>query len=231
MSSKVNESTVSPVVFVDPSQMTQRAQWCLVAQVLLAVIAMAIGILEYRLLLDYENQVFLSLQEARSAGYLSDLRQMIIACLQWFVVVISAVFILRWMQLVNDNVRRLGALGMKFSSLWVVAWFFVPLANLWKLYLAIREVAKCSSSPLAWHAEPVSPLVAWWWGLLLSYGTLLVAAVYYSVFSDGIARLQLGSALSLAADVLGIAVCVVFYFVVQQINRLQLKQSEFVLIE
>lgn len=227
MSSQVNESTAETVSFIDPTPMAKRVQWCLIAHAGLALIAIVLGAMEYNLLPDAEHPVLKSIAE----GQHSDQHQTVVGSLQWLLGIASVALVLQWIRMSNHNVRRLGARGMKFTPRSAVLWFFVPPANLWLPYLAMRELAKCSSSPLAWHAEPVSPLLAWWWGLLLSYAALLCASLYLSHHDHGIDGASVLSALNLAADVLAIAVCAVLVFIVQQISRLQLKQSEFNLID
>lgn len=218
-------------LFIDPTARTQWVQRLMIAHLALALVACIVGALEYRLLLDYQNLRFESLELAQAAGRASDLRQTVIGGLQWVVVLLSACAMLQWVQRVNDNLHRLGATGLRFSPRKAQLSFLVPLLNLWMPYLAVREIAKCSSSPLAWRAEPVSPLVLWWWGLSLSYVGVTAASVYLSLYSDGIYGLQIGSALSLLSDVLNVAVVAALYYLLAHICRLQLQQSDFVMID
>lgn len=218
-------------LFIDPTARTRWVQRLMIAHLALALVACVIGAMEYRLLLDYQNLRFESLDLAQAAGRASDFRQTVVGGLQLVVVLLSAWAMLLWVQRVNGNLHRLGATGLRFSPRWAQLSFFVPPINLWMPYLAVREIAKCSSSPLAWRAEPVSPLVIWWWGLSLSYAGVTAAAVYLSLYSDGIDGLQVGSALSLLSDVLSVAVVAALYYMLEHICRLQIQQSDFVMLD
>lgn len=217
--------------FIDPTVRKRWVQRLMIAHLALALVACVIGAFEYRLLLDYQNLRFESLELAQAAGRASDLRQTVVGGLQLAVVMLCAWAMLLWVQRTNSNLHRLGATGLMFSTRWAQLSFLVPPLNLWMPYLVVREIAKCSSSPLAWRAEPVSPLVVWWWGLSLAYVGVTAAAVYLSLYSDGIHGLQIGSALSLLSDVLSVAVVAVLYYMLEHISRLQLQQSDFVMID
>lgn len=64
----------------------------------------------------------------------------------------------------NRNARAMGVLGMRHTPGWCVGWFFIPIANLFKPYQAVKEIWKASGSNTDnWEFNPSSPLVAWWW--------------------------------------------------------------------
>ncbi|MDE0511474.1 MAG: DUF4328 domain-containing protein [Gammaproteobacteria bacterium] len=53
--------------------------------------------------------------------------------------------------------------GIKFTPSWSVSWYFIPIANLWKPYQAIKEIWRTSVIPYNWSSQPVSSLLSWWW--------------------------------------------------------------------
>jgi hypothetical protein len=70
----------------------------------------------------------------------------------------------------NKNVRALGAVGMEFTPGWAVGWFFIPLANLWKPFQAVREIYQASdpnADAVNWKLTPTAPLLGWWWAMWL----------------------------------------------------------------
>ena len=77
----------------------------------------------------------------------------------------SAVLVLKWIYRANYNARQLGASNMRFSSGWSIGWYFIPIANLWKPYQAMKEIWKTSANPSAWTTEKAPALLGWWWFL------------------------------------------------------------------
>lgn len=101
--------------FRDPTGLTKWTKWFLYAQVVIAVIALISGVLEYQLLSDFKNGVYSSQEQAVAAGEASDARQGIVGILQMIIFIISGVLILRWIHRANYNARQLGAKDMVFT--------------------------------------------------------------------------------------------------------------------
>src|SRR3546814_18564993 len=58
-----------------------------------------------------------------------------------------------------------------------VGWFFVPIANLWMPFQAMRQLSKASTKPGDWEAAATSALLAWWWLFWLGWQVATVAAM------------------------------------------------------
>jgi hypothetical protein len=73
-----------------------------------------------------------------------------------------------WVYRAGVNARALGAVGMRFSPGWGVAWFFIPIARLWKPLQVMREIYRASDPSAAangWTTAPVAALIGWWWAV------------------------------------------------------------------
>ena len=92
-----------------------------------------------------------------------------------FVFVSCAVLFCVWIHRANRNARALGARGMEFTPGWAAGWFFVPIANLFKPYAAVREIYQASDpgldeddegAVLSWHwsKQPAPAQMKLWWG-------------------------------------------------------------------
>lgn len=79
----------------------------------------------------------------------------------------TAVIVSRWIYRANSNARALGASEMAFTPGAAVGWYFVPIANFWKPYQAMREIWKASVSPAGWERQRVSALLPTWWLLAI----------------------------------------------------------------
>ena len=83
--------------------------------------------------------------------------------LLWAAALTTAVLVSKWIYRANCNARALGASEMAFTPGGAVGWYFVPIANLWKPYQAMREIWQASMSPSGWRRQQVSVLVPCWW--------------------------------------------------------------------
>lgn len=96
----------------------------------------------------------------------------------------TAVVVSRWIYRANSNARALGASGMAFTPGGAVGWYFVPIANLWKPYQAMREIWQASASPPGWRRQQVPALVPCWW-LLGILGSSTAGAVTWAALRGG----------------------------------------------
>jgi hypothetical protein len=82
---------------------------------------------------------------------------------------LSAVSFLRWLHLA---VRTAKVLGLEPGTLpgWAVAWWFIPLANLYDPYLVVRGLCRCLGGALKASAA----VTAWWTAWVLGGAAWLV---------------------------------------------------------
>lgn len=81
--------------FIDPTTLTQWVKRLIYVQMLVAVVSIVSGNMEYQLLQNYENGVYSSQEQAVADGEANDRRQQVIAVLYMIVFVISGVLILK----------------------------------------------------------------------------------------------------------------------------------------
>ena len=134
-------------IFKNADGLTRWTRWFLYGQVGLGVVAMLSSLLEFQLLADLESGVYISEASAVAAAEASDARQGLVGTAQVLIYLISGVLILMWIYRANHNARALGAANMDFTPGWSVGWYFIPIANLWKPYQAMKEIWKASASP------------------------------------------------------------------------------------
>jgi hypothetical protein len=70
---------------------------------------------------------------------------------------LSALFFLRWLYLAVKTARLLG-LDPGTTPAWAVAWWFIPLANLYDPYLVVRDLWLC----LGGSRKGGAAVSAWW---------------------------------------------------------------------
>src|SRR5262245_42808360 len=141
--------------FRDPTALTRWLKTFLYINSAMAGLAVVSRLLELKLLNDMQAGRTL----APGAADSNDLRQQIIAGGRFISFIVTVVIFAIWIHRANYNARQLGATGMRFSPGWAVGWYFIPIAILWKLYLAIGEVWQTSAMPGSWQQEPGETVV------------------------------------------------------------------------
>lgn len=196
----------------------------LYAQVIIAMIALASGNMEYQLLSDYQSGVYTSQEQAVADGLASDERQRLVAIIRLIVFVVSGALILRWIHRANYNVRQLGAENMKFSPGWSIGYYFIPVLALWKPYQAMREIWKASKEPSDWASQDASAILTLWWSLWLVSGLLGQAVFRLSSRAEDIEDLMTLNVVSQLSDGIGIPLALVLLGIVNRVHSMQCHQ-------
>jgi len=99
----------------------------------------------------------------------------VLTVLYLFTAVVLAVLFLVWMNHAYKAAGSLGATGQRWSSLWAVGGWFLPLANLVVPKLVMNEIDRMSSpangpAPIEqrWVAAQLHTIGRWWWGALIT---------------------------------------------------------------
>jgi Domain of unknown function (DUF4328) len=85
----------------------------------------------------------------------------IVGLVQFVFFVILGITFLRWIYRINKNLRALSGEQMKFTPGWAVGWYFIPIANLFKPYQAMKEIWRISHK----NEPPTYSPLGWWWFL------------------------------------------------------------------
>jgi hypothetical protein len=152
----------------------------------------------------------------------NDLRQRIIGGIRFVQIVAGIVVFAMWIYRANYNARQLGAAGMEFTPGWSVGWYFIPIANLWKPYQAMKEIWKASAAPGHWQDHPHGEILQWWWGLFLLSNFLNQAALRLAMRADTISEIVFASTTSVVADAVDVVSSLTAIVLVGQIYRMQM---------
>ncbi len=145
-----------------------------------------------------------------------------IGLLQVLVLVATCIPFCMWVHRANRNAHALGAKGMQFTPGWAVGWYFIPIANLWKPYQAMKEIWQASHNPRTWGTEPAG-LVSNWWTLWLLTNFLGNWSFRMSMRAETPQALFNSELVSLFSDVTDIALCLVAIRMLSTICRKQLE--------
>lgn len=98
------------------------------------------------------------------------MRQQVIAITYVAIFLLTAILFSVWFYRVYRNLAALGVQGLDSTPGWAVAYFYIPVVNLYRPYNAAKEIWQGSvptsepQHPKAWQDQKASPLVGWWWG-------------------------------------------------------------------
>ena len=207
--------------FKSLKSLTQWIKYVLYAQVIIAILSVIFGFLEYQLLSAFQDGVYGSLKDAFADGEvtLGLLQGTGIASLIAFMA--SAVLIIKWIYRANYNAHQLGAQDMNYTPAWSVGYYFIPVFNLWKPYQAMKEIWKASKNPLDWRLSKTSPILPVWWALWLTSNILNQSIFRLSAEAVELSELMNLNMLSQVSNVLDIPLALVTLAVINGIYRMQ----------
>lgn len=211
------------------SSLTKWLKIFLYASIVINVIAVFSGILQYQLLSDFKQGVYTSIPLATAAAEANDERQQIIGVFNISFFIITAILFLRWIHRANYNVRQLGAKNMKFTPGWAIGWYFIPIASLWKPYQAMKEIWKASKKPDDWETQSGSPILPWWWFfyIMFSYlGVVSIRHVLRAKLAKELNELIEATTFSIAYDISSILFAILTIVLVRRIYEMQTSQSD-----
>jgi hypothetical protein len=155
----------------------------------------------------------------------NDLRQQVIAALYLAAFIVTGIAFLKWTYRANLNCRGFGARDMEFTPGWSIGFYFIPIMNLYRPYLAMREIWKVSHNPLAWEDEPGGPLLAWWWTLWLASTVLGQISFRLSMRAETIDSLQVATAASIISNLVDIPLDII---AISLVSAIFMKQEHLV---
>jgi len=209
--------------FKDPTSLTRWTKGVLYAEIALSVVAIVSDVMEHALLVAMDSGAYAGAQpEMMAQADASDQRQQIIGILQLIMAAVSAILVLCWIYRANANARALGAAHMRFTPGWAVGWYFIPIANFWKPYQAMKEIWMASANPGDWQNERRSSLLPWWWFLWILVNVLGQILLRASSAAEGFAALLAVNLVSIAADALDIPLDLILIVIIGRIYRMQM---------
>jgi len=205
----------------DPKRLLAPARILVLLTLGLSVVGVGSNALELQFLQKLETGAFASEQDMMAAADANDRRQLIVFAPYLVVSILGFIFVGRWIYFSSKNLRAFGAIGLSIRPGWAVGWYFVPIANLWKPYQAMKEIWQASSDPLDWTRQRAPELMPVWWLLwIISTGADRVAYGLART-AETIADFRLAAYISIASGALYAAACAVLLILMIRISHLQ----------
>ena len=208
--------------FKDPTNLTRWTVWFLYAQLAVSVIAVISSGIERQIFDAVGSGVYASESKLTAAINFNDAVQLVVSALSVLTFTASGILILRWIYRANFNARQLDGSNLKFSPGWSVGWYFIPIANLWKPYQAMKEIWQTSANPSTQKQQSTEALLPWWWFTWLFYNFTNAASNRLWLRADDIDELLTANAVSLASQTTQIFLCLIFLGIVKRVFSMQM---------
>jgi hypothetical protein len=139
---------------------------------------------------------------------------------------LTVLFII-WLHRCRVNARAFGCRRFRYSRIWTVLGFAIPILNFFRPYQVVSEVWRASDpraveTRIDWLAMPVSRFVLAWWVTLLACATLEIAAIaLVTHVGAGISELIAARTLGMLAGAVSASSAILAYLVVSGIQEAQ----------
>ncbi|HEX6184113.1 MAG TPA: DUF4328 domain-containing protein [Pyrinomonadaceae bacterium] len=167
---------------------------------------------------------------------MNDMRQAAVALIHIVVYIALAISFLLWLHRAAKNLPALGNPQSKidYTPGWAVGWFFVPIANLFMPYKAVREVWEKSDPAiktevdLAFTPAASTPLLLGWWLGWIAMNVISRATSRLGRDAVSIETMIWVTWVDVVGDLVGIVAAVLAIFVVRGIDRRQAERARHV---
>jgi hypothetical protein len=212
-----------PEGFKDPTNLTKVLRALLVLGIILSVIAIWSGWLEYEIL----DKARSGIRPSEAAAQSSDLRQRVVGIVQVGLFILTGIVFLVWIYRANGNARKLGAEGMTFTPGWSIGWYFIPIANLWKPFQSMKEIWKASKySSQDWQNQASDPILGWWWTFWILSNVIGRVAFRMSTRAEELDELYYASIVTFISDGVQIPLYAIAIVLVSKIFEMQMKKVD-----
>ena len=152
----------SPHFYVDSSVITSVVFFLLIVAILVDALGTFVSSWEAIVLQNIQSGAYETDEAIQTAAESSDLRVSLVGVLQLVISIPLGIVFLCWTWRVCKNAHALGMTPMTNTPGWAVGWYFIPIFNLWKPYMALREAFLASCFPDGEQQSGTSIFPAWW---------------------------------------------------------------------
>ncbi|MDX1920795.1 MAG: DUF4328 domain-containing protein [Candidatus Caenarcaniphilales bacterium] len=193
------------------------------AGIVVSVIALFASLYENRVLVGLDSN--LKPDAIDEKMLISNLIVGLTALFQLILSVVTLIFGARFLYFAHKNIREnLKADKLKFTPGWVIGWYFIPVANLWKPFQAMKELWRASKNQKDWWtSEFTSALLPWWWTLWIIGTAADRASFRLSLKAKYVNELITSNLVTLTSDIFQIPLTILFFMIVQRVYAMQME--------
>jgi len=187
----------------------------------IAVLAIVLGLIERHSLSSYQDGIYSSIDEAFNDAQFAITLLQGVGIVSLITFIASALLIVPWIYRANDNARQLGAENMSYTPAWSIAYYVIPIFNLWKPYQAMKEIWIASDNPGSGRTGKTPPILPLWWGLWLISNLLGQSIFRLSATAESLPELYNLNLLSQLSNIVDIPLALVTLAMITSIQRMQ----------
>lgn len=201
--------------YVDLRLYARWARAMLLVTAAVAWIAVGVDLSELRLISTASGGHSIDLKDRAAQIYTNDFMMQV----QLGLLAASGLAFVLWLFQARVNVRALGMRRLDYTRSWTWLAFLLPVVNLFRPYQVVREIWQASNpinlDAFNWKSLPVSRLLLVWWASFVGWGALEVLAFATGTGAGmNLQKLELASALEVAADtVAALSACLAYLLV------------------
>ena len=126
-----------------------------------------------------------------------------------------------WIHRAHSNLQDAG-IELETSPGWAVGWYFIPIANLFKPFQAMRELWTESHGAQDSYAAEAPSTLGIWWGCWIIGNILGNVSTRMSMMGDG-SNLQVALVLAIVSSVITIASAWLLRGIIKEVTSAQLQ--------
>lgn len=134
---------------------------------------------------------------------------------------ITVVFFGMWIYRAAANIVAASVVGFDYTPGWAVGWFFVPIANLFKPYAAMRQIWNASHGGQGDELERAEGLLAIWWGTWVLANIASNIALRLTINPASAEELRTGQQIGILASLVSLALYPAAWRLVDRITTAQ----------
>jgi hypothetical protein len=200
---------------IDPTDLTR---------MLKRLFRVALGLNILIALLDFVTY-FRVLFKFATPGNTGDHIELVLGFFQLIVGFTAGFVFLKWLYRAYKNIQGFGAKDLKYSPVWAVIYYFIPILCLFRPVNVISEIWRASVDPMTWRQQKASSIIGIWWGVWLFYSLLMQISLEFVSETNDLKTWRWTGLLDLVSDLLAI---VLVWLTLQIVNRIYEHQRKLV---
>lgn len=214
-------------LYRDLSWMSAAFRYLVVGYVFFYGLGFVSSLMQYQLIMDLQDKTFASSEVAAAQSAANDQRQQFLSRLEFTASLGFYGCFLVWTYRASRNAHALSLSKMNYTPIMAVVWNFIPIANIWHPYQAMKEIWQVSANPHNWkNLQTYLILPIWWFSNLISNGFGSAAVNTWSKAEKTAEMLAHTTILTATSIVFAIVWAISVLVLIQQIQRFQTNYIE-----
>ena len=143
-----------------------------------------------------------------------DARQLVIGLVQLAAAIFIGIIFLMWVYRMCRNAHSIENAKLDITPGWAVGWYFVPVANLWKPYQAMKETYEAFI-----NRENDSMILPLWWFAWIVASIMARVSTRFATETDTLDQIMTGVQVTIITDVIAVFLDVVAILMVVTVSR------------